>query len=134
MHTSRIPTLPLPLGEGWGEGMKHMKQHARELRQKQTDAERLLWKHLRNRQVAGYKFRRQEVIKPYIVDFVCFDAKLIIEVDGGQHGDQIEYDEARTTYLETRGYRVLRFWNNEVLEHTESVLEHICAELVTPSP
>ena len=112
-----------------------MKQRARELRQKQTDAEQLLWRQLRNRQMAGHKFRRQETIGPYIVDFVCLDAKLIIEIDGGQHGEQMEYDIKRSAYLKQRGYRVLRFWNDEVLKDTNTVLERIHAELInSPHP
>ena len=90
-----------------------------------TDAERLLWQHLRSRQLAGLKFRRQHPIGRYILDFVCLEAGLVIEVDGGQHGPQHSYDEARTAWLGQRGYRVLRFWNNEVLTNPEGVRERI---------
>ncbi len=90
----------------------------------------MLWNHLRGRRVDGYKFRRQAVIEPYIVDFACFEAKLIIEVDGGQHMDQAVYDERRTESLEGMGYRVLRFWNTEVLNELPVVLEQIRVELV----
>ena len=86
-----------------------------------TDAEKLLWQFLRDRQLGGYKFRRQHHIGPFIVDFVCLKKKLIIEVDGGQHGKQLESDANRSDYLKERGYRVLRFWNNEVLGEKESV-------------
>ncbi len=85
--------------------------------------------------MSGYKFRRQVVIEPYIVDFVCFEARLIIEADGGQHADQIEYDEQRTTRLEAAGYSVMRFWNHEILTETQQVLEQIHKALINfPSP
>jgi len=98
---------------------------ARKLRQSSTDAEAMMWQHLRGRRLNSYKFRRQVVIEPYIVDFVCFDVKLIVELDGGQHLDQQQQDEKRTEYLEGMGYRVLRFWNHDVFNKTESVLERI---------
>ncbi len=83
----------------------------------------------------GYKFRRQLVIEPYIVDFVCLEAKLIIEADGGQHADQIAYDARRTVVLESMGYRVVRFWNNEILGELDSVLGQIELALIeSPSP
>ncbi len=83
----------------------------------------------------GFKFRRQVVIEPYIVDFACLDAKLIIEADGGQHAEQATYDIRRTTCLETMGYRVMRFWNHEILKELHSVLEQILAALIeAPSP
>ena len=96
-------------------------QRARELRKDPTPAERALWKRLRLRQISGYKFRRQQPIGPYIVDFVCFEKRLIIEVDGGQHSQQIVQDSKRTAWLKDQGFGVLRFWNNEVLEATEAV-------------
>ena len=89
---------------------------ARELRKNPTEAERALWKHLRMRQFIGCKFRRQQAIGPYIVDFVSFERRVIIELDGGQHSQQVAYDAERTAWLEAQGYRVLRFWNNQVLE------------------
>jgi very-short-patch-repair endonuclease len=100
---------------------------ARELRQKQTDAERVLWARLRNEQIEGVKFRRQQPIGPYIVDFAGFKRKLVIEIDGGQHNrEELRgRDEARTKWLEERGYQVLRFWNNDVLMNMEGVLERI---------
>ena len=94
-----------------------------------TDAERLLWQHLRNRELGGYKFRRQRPVGPYIVDFVCLEKKLVIEVDGGQHAGQVELDAKRSGYLDDKGYRVMRFWNNEVLTETESVLTVILSSL-----
>ena len=112
--------------------MKHL---ARKLRKNMTNAERLLWRHLRNRQLGGYKFRRQRPIGSYIVDFVCLEKKLVVEVDGGQHAGQLELDAKRSGYLEDKGYRVLRFWNNEVLTETESVLTFVLSSLgrnVTP--
>jgi very-short-patch-repair endonuclease len=86
-----------------------------------TDAERLLWRHLRRYQMNGHKFRRQQPIGIYIVDFVCLDQKLVIELDGGQHAEQVDYDETRTAWLESQGFRVLRFWNNQVLAEVEAV-------------
>jgi len=109
-----------------GETIKHL---AKKLRKNMTDAERLLWQHLRNRELGGYKFRRQRPIGPYIVDFVCLDKKLVVEVDGGQHAGQMELDTKRFDYLKEKGYRVMRFWNNEVLTETESVLTVILSSL-----
>jgi len=86
-----------------------MKSLPQKLRENQTDAERLLWQRLRNRQIAACKFRRQHEIAPYIVDFVCVQRKLIIEVDGGQHAEQVAQDSRRTRFLEALGYKVLRF-------------------------
>ncbi|MDE2156264.1 MAG: endonuclease domain-containing protein [Xanthomonadaceae bacterium] len=99
-----------------------------------TDAERKLWYHLRNRQLHGHKFRRQHEIDQYIVDFVCTDAMLVLELDGGQHAAQQGYDERRTRHLQAREYRVLRFWNNDVLANIEGVLEVILDTLVKPAP
>ena len=100
---------------------------ARKLRREQTDAERMLWSRLRNRWLDGVKFRRQQPIGPYVVDFVSFSRKLVIELDGSQHAETEpkKRDDARTRWLTERGYRVLRFWNNEVLVSTDSVLEMI---------
>lgn len=80
---------------------------------------------MRNRQLYNYKFRRQFPIEPYIADFVCLDLKLIIELDGGQHASQIDYDNQRSLFLEQRGFKVIRFWNNDVIENTVGVLEAI---------
>lgn len=98
---------------------------ARKLRKQQTDAENLLWWLLRNRQLLNCKFRRQFVIESYIVDFVCLDAKLVIELDGSQHMQQGEEDRIRTTQLQQYGFTVLRFWNNDVLNNIEAVMEKI---------
>ena len=95
------------------------------LRRNQTDAETLLWRHLRNRQLGGFKFRRQHSFPPYIVDFVCIEKLLVVELDGGQHARAVEADERRTKFLEQKGFRVIRFWNNELLGNTEGVLERI---------
>jgi very-short-patch-repair endonuclease len=100
-------------------------RRALELRQQSTDAEWKLWRHLRNRQIDGVKFRRQVAIGPYIADFLAVDALLVIELDGGQHASQVDYDEERTAWLQQHGFRVLRFWNNDVLANTEGVLEAI---------
>ena len=100
-------------------------RNARVLRKNLTDAEQRLWTILRRRQVAGVKFRRQQPIGEFIVDFVCFERRVIVEVDGGQHAEQFHYDDARTRWLEDRGYRVLRFWNNDVLANTEAVAQVI---------
>ena len=109
---------------------------ARKLRNQTTDAESRLWHALRNRQLNGFKFKRQTPFGPHIADFVCIGAGLIVEADGGQHAVQIEADEARTKYFEEGGYRVLRFWNNDVLQNLEGVLGTITSELAkkTPSP
>ena len=112
-----------------------MKKRARGLRKNQTDAEKRLWSHLRNRQLSGCKFRRQHEIGNYIVDFICLEKKLIIELDGGQHANQIRYDSQRTTILESLGYTVIRFWDNEVLTKTQNILEAIHKILIdNPSP
>jgi very-short-patch-repair endonuclease len=94
---------------------------AKQLRRDSTDAERLLWRHLRRYQIDGHKFRRQQPIGIYIVDFVCFKNKLVIELDGGQHAEQVNNDNTRTVGLESQGFRVLRFWNNQVLTEVEAV-------------
>jgi very-short-patch-repair endonuclease len=101
------------------------KDRARTLRRKSTDAERLLWRHLRDRQLAGLKFRRQHPLGNFVVDFVCLEHCLVVEVDGGQHATQQQADSDREADLMRLGYRVLRFWNNEVLGNTAGVLETI---------
>ena len=107
---------------------------ARNLRQKQTDAERTLWRHLRARHLQGWRFRRQHPIGSYIVDFVCTDARLIVELDGSQHAEQVMYDEQRSLELQAMGYRVLRFWNNDVLTNLEGLLEVLLEALASPGP
>ncbi|OFZ96178.1 MAG: hypothetical protein A2Z44_02215 [Betaproteobacteria bacterium RBG_19FT_COMBO_58_11] len=105
--------------------MPNQLKNARHLRKNMTDAELRIWRALRLRQILGVKFRRQHPIGPYIADFVCIERKLIVEVDGGQHAEQIEKDAARTAWLEAQGYCIMRFWNNEVLQNTKGVLETI---------
>ena len=105
------------------------KQHARDLRRDMTDAERILWRQLRKNQILGFRFRRQHPIGPYIADFACVDARLMIEIDGGQHAQQGDYDTARTDWLSSQGYKVLRFWNNEILTNLDGVMETIVREL-----
>lgn len=95
------------------------------LRRNQTDAERKLWQRLRNRQLMGVKFRRQMPIRGYVVDFAAVEIKLIVELDGSQHIDDKEADEFRTGFLQREGYKVVRFWNNDVLLRTDYVLEAI---------
>jgi adenine-specific DNA-methyltransferase len=102
---------------------------ARELRKNPTQAESVLWKHLRYRQLDGHKFRRQVPIGPYIADFMSLENRLIIEVDGGHHPDRAAYDSERTTWLQSQGFCVLRFWNNQVLQDIESVKEAILKAL-----
>ena len=106
---------------------------ARKLRAAATDAEIRLWSRLRREQLDGFRFRRQQPIGSYVVDFFCPEAKLIIEIDGGQHADSIS-DEHRTHWLEAHGYRVLRFWNNDVLANTEGVLLRILEALRAGPP
>jgi very-short-patch-repair endonuclease len=112
-------------------------QKAKTLRRQMTEPEKRLWWHLRHRlPVARSHFRRQVAIGPYIVDFCCFSARLVVEVDGGQHGfdDAIAHDARRTAYLQTHGFRVLRFWNHEVMRGIDIVLETIFAALSTTTP
>ena len=107
---------------------------ARQLRKDSTRAESILWKHLRNRQLEGHKFRRQVPLGQYILDFVCFERRLIVEIDGGHHQGQAAYDDERTKWLESQGFRVLRFWNNDVLGHPDGVAQAILEALGVPSP
>ena len=101
------------------------RDRARVLRGAQTDAEKALWKRLRARRCAGSKFRRQVPIGPFIADFCCLERRLIIELDGGQHIEQAGSDAARTLYLQAQGFRVIRFWNPDVLRDPESILDQI---------
>ena len=111
-----------------------VKSFSRQLRAGMTDAERVLWRYLRSRQRHGIKFRRQHPIGCYIADFACLDARLVIEIDGGQHSEQAGEDAHRTRALALRGYQVLRFWNNEVLDNLAGVVEAIDAALLSRPP
>ncbi len=110
-------------------------QRARALRQRSTDAEKLLWRYLRAKQLGGVKFRRQEPIGKYIVDFVCFSHRLVIELDGGQHTQPRERlsDQQRDAWLREQGFKVLRFWDGDVLRNIEGVVETIHDELLGTS-
>ena len=107
---------------------------ARRLRREITDAERKLWWRLRHLELAGTHFRRQATIGPYFADFACHSRRLVVEIDGSQHAEaaNILRDEQRTAYLRSRGYRVLRFWNNDVLKEIDSVMEAIYSALHEP--
>jgi adenine-specific DNA-methyltransferase len=113
-----------------------LKAYAREMRKRMPTAEQLLWYLIRNRRIAGAKFRRQHPVGRYILDFYCVEKKLAVELDGGQHSEQQNYDQQRDAYLEQQGIEVLRFWNNQMLLETEVVLESIYLNLVgnNPSP
>ena len=113
-----------------------MKSLVRALRKESTGAERWLWQQLRNRELLGWKFRRQRPIGRYIVDFVCIEKKIIIELDGSQHAENQTADSKRSEYLKEKGYQILRFWNNDVLVSGEAVLNKILSNLTedTPSP
>ena len=106
-------------------------QNAKKLRKSLTDAELILWKYLRKRQLGGHKFRKQHPVGNYIVDFVCLKKKLIIELDGGQHQKNIDYDTKRTQYLELEGFKVVRFWNNQVFNEIDEILDTILNLLIT---
>ncbi|MGN6327687.1 MAG: endonuclease domain-containing protein [Rhodanobacter sp.] len=99
--------------------------NAKSMRSAQTPAEQHLWYHLRAHRFMGLKFKRQKPLGPYIVDFICLERGVIIEVDGGQHGDDVAYDRQRDRWLASQGFAVLRFWNHDVLNQTESVLDRI---------
>ena len=104
---------------------KSLTQFARKLRKNSTEAERLIWSHLRGRRLNNLKFRRQQPVGSYIVDFICFEKRLIIELDGGQHNENKKKDLIRTQWLNEQGYQVIRFWNHEVLQNSKDVLEAI---------
>jgi very-short-patch-repair endonuclease len=105
-----------------------MRQRARTLRTRMTDSERKLWFALRDRRFSGFKFRRQVPIDRFIADFICFEARLVVEVDGGQHADSVR-DQQRDRWFAANGFRVVRFWNNEVLSNLEGVLTVLLAKL-----
>ena len=111
--------------------MSLLVSYARRLRREQTDAERLLWGHLRDRRLNGFKFRRQAPSAPFIVDFFCVERGLVVELDGSQHGEDraLKYDARRTVVLNAKGLRVVRFWNEDVLKDLRGVLDMILFEL-----
>lgn len=136
-------TSPSPSqGEGQGEGFSHPRNlklisSARYLRQSQTEPEQKLWYYLRARRLENLKFRRQYPLGRYIVDFICVEKRIIIELDGGQHQENVAYDQKRDSWLRSEGYEVLRFWNNELIENLSGVLEVIRMRAVAnphPSP
>ena len=114
-------------------GVIGLRDIAKKLRKQSTDTERQLWRYLRNRQMEGFKFRRQQPIGSYVVDFVDLERKVIVELDGGQHTLNPE-DKIRDEWLRVEGYRVLRFWDNEVFNNLTGVLETIRDALLTPHP
>ena len=107
---------------------------ARRLRRDMTDAERAVWQRLRAGQLNGHKFRRQHPLAGYVVDFVCIESRLLIEIDGGQHAGQVKSDQLRTDQLEKLGYTVIRFWNSDVLTQTDAVLTAILQALDAAQP
>ena len=111
-----------------------VKDKARELRERMTEAEPLLWQQLRGRRFQDFKFRRQRPLGPYILDFVCLQAGPVIEIDGGQHAEQQAYDQQRSVLIASHGLNVIRFWNHEVINETPAVLEKIWQTLQTLTP
>ncbi len=107
---------------------------AKMLRKRSANAEILLWQKLRNKQLEGYKFLRQQPVGPYIVDFVNFDKRIVIELDGGQHTMEEDRDKKINAWLKAEGFHILRFWNNELFENLEGILEVIRKRLLSPSP
>jgi very-short-patch-repair endonuclease len=118
--------------------MKHQRfgqmMRARGLRADATDAERKLWRHIRDRQLEGVKFRRQHPIGSFVADFCCLELGLIIELDGSQHANRTEEDDRRTEYLRQQGFEVFRFWNPDVLNDVESIVETIRVEILAKPP
>lgn len=127
---------------GNSKSLNKIRNFAKTLRKNQTEVERLLWSKIRNRQIEGMKFRRQVPLNGYIVDFICYEKKIIIELDGGHHNNvhRKEYDKLRTRVLKSKGYKVLRFWNSEILSNMDGTLNFIRSEVVNektssrPSP
>jgi len=109
-------------------------ERARELRRFSTEAEKRLWQALRARRLAGAKFRRQVWLSGYVADFYCPEARLVVEADGGQHDQQRDYDARRSQALEQEGFRVIRFWNNDVIDNLDGVLAAISRALTLPPP
>jgi very-short-patch-repair endonuclease len=140
MTDPEYPSHPTPGPSHTREGRKILFKprptaRAQQLRNNATDAERHLWRHLSRRQLGGHKFSRQMPVGPFICDFMCREAALVVELDGGQHARDEARDSARTQYIEAEGFRVLRFWNNDVLGNTDGVLQAILRALkATPPP
>lgn len=115
-----------------------LRQFSKNLKSEMTEAEKLLWSKIRRKQLNGVKFCRQKIVGNYIVDFLSFEKRLIIELDGGQHASQTEYNSVRTKYLEEQGFTVIRFWNNEVLQRTDDIMnmlwELTYSEVSSPHP
>ena len=111
-----------------GRGVLEQRKFAKQLRHRMTESETRLWRHLRAHRLNGEKFRRQQPLGPYVVDFVHFGARLIVEADGGQHNDASR-DEGRDAWLRAQGFKVLRFWNNEIMNNLEGVLVSVMAAM-----
>ena len=111
-----------------------LQHRARTLRNQSTDAERHLWQHLRGKQLGGHRFRRQVPVAGFIADYACLEAKVIVELDGGQHAQNAAYDERRDRLIEAQGFRVLRFWDTQVFRETQAVLQEIMRALEAISP
>jgi len=126
--------MPNRIRNRFGGGLLHgtVLKHSRELRKESTDAELRLWSHLRMKNLDGARFRRQYPIEGFIVDFCCIRGRLIVEVDGSQHAENVAYDEERTRSLARLGFRVLRFWNGDVMRNVDSVVRVIFEALKTP--
>ena len=114
-------------------GYKALQLRAREMRLNPTEAEKCLWSMLRDRRMPSFKFKRQFVIDPYIVDFICFERRVIVEADGSQHAES-EYERRRAAFLQSQAFSVLRFWNNDILANAAGVFEAIYSELTSPHP
>ena len=109
--------------------MSKIIKYARDLRSSSTFAERLLWSRIRRRQLVNYRFRRQVPLGLYIADFICFESRLIVEIDGSQHYEQSQYDSERTKYLNNQGFKVVRYWNNDVMRNIDLILEDLLRHL-----
>ena len=113
--------------------IRRINPHAKHLRKEMTDAERAVWNAVRGRRLEGFKFKSQWSLGPFVVDFCCWERRLVVEIDGGQHNEEV--DRQRTEWLEEKGYRVIRFWNNDVLTNLEGVLQAILLALTSdPHP
>jgi very-short-patch-repair endonuclease len=113
--------------------IRRINPHAKQLRKEMTDAERAVWNAVRGRRLEGFKFKSQWSLGPFVVDFCCWERRLVVEIDGGQHNEEV--DRRRTEWLEEKGYRVIRFWNNDVLTNLEGVLQAILLALTSdPHP